>query len=177
MATQIPSDVLPSLPTGVWHVDVAKSTLGFKARGMFGLVPANGTFTDYEGTLTVDEAGAQGELRIAAASLDTGNAKRDEHLRGPDFFDVDNAPTIIFHLTSVSSDGPAGLSLDGALMIAENRLDLSAPVTAAQIDADRLSLATRVSVDRSAAGVGWSKLGMIQGKAHLHGTLELVRAV
>jgi polyisoprenoid-binding protein YceI len=177
MATQISSDVLPFLPTGVWHVDVAKSTLGFRARGMFGLVPVNGTFTDYEGTLTVDGTGAQGELRIAASSLDTGNAKRDEHLHGADFFDVEKAPTIIFSLSSVSGDARAGLKLDGALIIAENRLVLSAPVTATQIDADRLSLSTRVSVDRSAAGVGWSKLGMIQGKAHLHGILELVRAV
>lgn len=177
MTTQTPSDVLSSLPTGVWHVDVAKSTLGFRARGMFGLVPAKGTFSDYEGTLTVDDAGAHGELSITAASLDSGNAKRDEHLRSADFFDVEKAPTIRFTLDSLSSDGPQGLTLHGVLAIAENRLAVSAPATATLIGEDRLSLSTQVSVDRAAAGVGWSKMGMIQGKAHLHAELELVRAL
>jgi polyisoprenoid-binding protein YceI len=177
MSTQTPTTELTSLPVGVWHVDTAKSTLAFKARGMFGLVPANGTFSEYEGTLTVDDAGAHGELHITAASLDTGNAKRDEHLRSADFFDVEQHPTVVFTLKSVSTDGPAGLKLTGTLAIAQNRLEFTAPVTAKLPSDDRLVLSSSVSVERSSAGVGWSKFGMIQGKAHLNGTIELIRDV
>jgi polyisoprenoid-binding protein YceI len=176
MSTQTPTSELTSLPTGTWIVEPAKSTLGFKARGMFGLVPVNGTFAEHEGTLTVGDDGAHGELRIAAASLDTGNAKRDEHLRSADFFDVTQSPTIVFTLASIAGEGQATLKLTGHLKIGSNSMELTAPVSASLLGTDRLLLSTRVSVDRSQAGVGWSKLGMIQGQAHLHGAIELTRA-
>ncbi len=44
-----------------------------------------------------------------------------------------------------------------------------------RLDTDRVRLDTKLSVDREAAGVGWSKMGAIQGKAHLGATIVLVR--
>jgi polyisoprenoid-binding protein YceI len=166
---------LTELPTGTWQVDAAASELGFGARGMFGLVPVHGHFGEFAGTLTVDAGGPRGELKIQAASLDTHNAKRDEHLRGADFFDVEAHPTVTFELTSVSSGSDGALTFSGVLRIRENALAVTAPVTAAADGTDRLTLTTAIDVDRAAAGVGWSKLGMIKGKAHLSAKVALTK--
>jgi polyisoprenoid-binding protein YceI len=91
-----------TLPTGIWSVDPKSGELAFRARGMFGLATVTGTFSDYDGTLTVEDNRVHGELRIKAASLDTGNAKRDTHLRSPDFFDVTNSPDVVFTLNAVN---------------------------------------------------------------------------
>ena len=163
-----------ALPIGTWRVDPAASALEFGARGMFGLVPVKGTFGKYTGELHADESGAHGELRIAAASLDTGNSKRDSHLRSADFFDADRSPTVTFSLLKIEQDG-TGLAFRGALKIRDNSLEISAPLTVSQLDGDRLLLETTVDVDRAAAGVGWSRMGMIRGAAHLRAKLTLER--
>jgi polyisoprenoid-binding protein YceI len=175
MTTETTPTSAAPLPAGTWQVDSGKSTLTFKARGMFGLVPVKGAFSDYNGTLTIDDSGAHGVLTVTAASLDTGNAKRDTHLRSEDFFDASNSPTFTFTLKSISpaSDGTASAS--GVLQIRETKLEVTGPLTIDHIDGDRLRLSTSVSVDRDAAGVGWSKMGMIKGQAHLAAAVELVR--
>ena len=168
--TQAPSS---SIPAGRWRVDAAASQLRFMARGMFGLAPVKGSFSDFQGTLVADDNGAHGTLEIAATSLDTGNARRDKHLRSPDFFDVENHPTVTFSLTTVSPDA-GGAQLSGVLKVGETELPLTAPLGVVLSAPDRLRLSTDVSVDRKAAGLGWSKLGMIQGSAQLSAELNLV---
>ncbi len=162
------------LPAGTWTVDAGDSALGFRARGMFGLVPVTGAFHAFEGTLTVADGRAQGELRITAASLDTGNTKRDNHLRSADFFDVEHHPTVSFTLSEVVAAGPAA-QLRGRLTVRDTTLEISAPATIETVDEDRLRLATALDVDRAAAGLGWSKMGMIKGPAHLTASILLRR--
>lgn len=171
-----PSPVTPAtaLPNGTWRVDPTAGTVSFKARGMFGLAPVTGTFHGYDGELTVTPDSAEGELRIQAATLDTKNSRRDKHLRSADFFDVENHPTVSFTLTEISSDTTDGLTGTGVLQIRESRLPLTAPLTTSHHD-DHLHLEASIDVDRVAAGVGWSKMGMIKGPAHLHASIVLVR--
>jgi polyisoprenoid-binding protein YceI len=163
------------LPEGTWRVDPKVSELTFRSRGTFGLVPVHGRFAAYEGELEVDGLDVRGELRIQAATLHTKNNKRDDHLRSADFFDVAVYPTVTFSLIELvpSADGP--LVLSGTLRIRDNQLRVQAPVQASRLAADRLRLDTKVSVDRAAAGVGWSKMGMVQGKAHLGASIVLVQ--
>jgi polyisoprenoid-binding protein YceI len=168
-------DSVTQLPTGTWQVDAAASDLSFGARGMFGLVPVRGHFAAFAGNLTVDAAGAHGELQIQAATLDTNNAKRDEHLRSADFFDVDAHPTVAFELTGVKPGTNGRVALNGVLRIREQALAIEAPATVTLSGADRLILATNLDVDRDAAGVGWSKMGMIKGKAHLSAKVTLTK--
>jgi polyisoprenoid-binding protein YceI len=161
-----------ALPSGRWQIEPSDSQIGFTARGMWGLVAAKGAFRDFSGTLQVDDEGAaHGTLEIAASSLDTGNAKRDEHLRSADFFDVEKHPTVTFSLTAV-----AGGQLHGVLSIRDTDLPLDAPLTAEVVSPEHVTLSTAITVDREAAGVGWSKFGMIQGKAHLNARVKLVPA-
>ncbi|HWF55502.1 MAG TPA: YceI family protein [Solirubrobacteraceae bacterium] len=165
-----------TLPEGTWRVDPTASTLTFSARGTFGLIPVKGTFQAYEGELDIHGADVHGELRIQAETLSTKNKKRDTHLRSADFFHVAEHPTVTFSLLELTPSADGGLQLNGALKIRENQLALQAPVTATRLGDDRLQLETNVSVDRAAAGVGWSKMGMIQGKAHLGASIVLVRS-
>ena len=74
------------------------------ATNHFGLSNTYGMFGKYAGKFSVDMANpetAKFQIVIDAASLDTKSEKRDEHLRGPDFFDVKQFPKITFVSTSV----------------------------------------------------------------------------
>ena len=59
----------------------------------------------------------------------------------------------------------AGGQLHGVLSVVDTELALDAPLTVALVSPDQLALSTATTVDRTAAGLGWSKFGMIQGKA------------
>jgi polyisoprenoid-binding protein YceI len=171
------SDQPTTIPVGVWQVDTAGSELAFSARGMFGLVPVHGKFSAFEGTLTVTEDGAQGELSIEAGSLDTGNAKRDEHLRSSDFFDVESNPFVTFKLTGIEELAGDKLAVSGALKIRDTELPLRIKVRSQVTGSETLSLSASEDVDRDAAGLGWSKMGMIKGKAHLRVNVVLTNTL
>lgn len=79
----------PLIADGVWRLDRARSSVAFHVRHFYGLMTVKGEFADYEGTLDLSAAPAV-ELTIRAASLNTNQSKRDEHLRSKDFFDVEH---------------------------------------------------------------------------------------
>jgi len=85
------------VPTGTWAADPAHSKAGFAVKHM-GIVTVRGEFTDYEGTLEITDdlstAKVHGKLKVA--SVNTGEDKRDDHLRSPDFFDVETYPEMTF---------------------------------------------------------------------------------
>jgi polyisoprenoid-binding protein YceI len=166
---------ITELPVGVWRVDTNAGELGFSARGMFGLARVRGTFAEFDGTLTVAPEGASGQLHIRSATLDTGNAKRDKHLRSADFFDIEAHPTVTFELTGVKPAPAGSITITGVLRIRDNALAIEAPAEVSITNPDRITLSTQLDVDRTAAGVGWSKLGMIKGAAQLSAQVILTR--
>jgi polyisoprenoid-binding protein YceI len=92
--------------TAVWQLDPAHSSLGFSVKHMM-MTTVRGRFKKMKGTLTADEQHPEGccvEVEIDAASIDTGVADRDAHLRGPDFLDVETYPTIIFKSKKVEGE-------------------------------------------------------------------------
>jgi polyisoprenoid-binding protein YceI len=104
---------------GVYVLDTAHSTVSAKAHHL-GLATVTGRFTDFAGAITVDEdlSRSRVEAEIVAASIDTGNAQRDAHLRSADFLDVDHHPTLRFEADRVerSANGwllPGRLTLVG----------------------------------------------------------------
>lgn len=78
-----------------------------------------GSFQKMSGTATLDFAAKQGaaEIIIDANSLDTGDAKRDEHLRGEDFFAVAQYPTITFKSDKLGFEGDKLVKVDGQLTL------------------------------------------------------------
>jgi polyisoprenoid-binding protein YceI len=82
----------------VYRIDPDHSTITFRVKHM-GIAFVYGRFNDVEGSYAFDETATENcfiEIRVKAENIDTGNEKRDSHLRGPDFFDTDKFPTIVF---------------------------------------------------------------------------------
>lgn len=81
-----------------WTLDTAHSSVSFSVAHM-GVSRVRGDFTDFSGSGRYDGAdigSASVEAVVRVASVDTRNAKRDEHLKGADFFDAQQFPTISF---------------------------------------------------------------------------------
>ncbi|HUF18408.1 MAG TPA: YceI family protein [Thermoanaerobaculia bacterium] len=84
--------------TTSWQIDPAHSSVEFAVKHMM-FTTVRGRFNDFKGTIEVDEQNPDNsvvEVEIAAASIDTGSADRDTHLRSADFLDIENHPTITF---------------------------------------------------------------------------------
>ena len=104
------------IPTGTWEVDPAHSTIGFAVKHM-GIANVRGQFTEFEGTLEVGEDLASSSSRgtVKAASITTDEEQRDEHLRSPDFFNVEEFPEILFESTLVEAIDDESTSVVGNL--------------------------------------------------------------
>jgi polyisoprenoid-binding protein YceI len=84
--------------TTTWTIDPAHSSVEFAVKHMM-FTTVRGRFKDFKGTIVVDEENPDRstvEVEIAAATIDTGVADRDGHLRSADFLDVENHPTLVF---------------------------------------------------------------------------------
>ena len=102
-----------------WTIDSAHTTVGFSVRHL-GLSRVRGQFTRFNGQVDLDGADlttARGRVEIDVASIDTGNADRDQHLRSADFFDVENHPTMVFQLKRVEPDRDDRFRVTGDLTI------------------------------------------------------------
>ena len=83
-------------------------------------VSVSGTFDKWNSTLTFtssDAATGVLDIKIQAASVDTGNGLKDRKLKGDDFFDVANNPLITFHSTKIVKTGPETVEVDGDFTI------------------------------------------------------------
>jgi polyisoprenoid-binding protein YceI len=112
---------------------------------------------------------------IEADSLDTGNDRRDRHLRSPAFFDVERHPQITFTATALSPR-EEGLTIVGELTIASSHLKVELPMNLEQSTDGERRLAGHTTISRRAAGLAWNVLGMIRGDASVHARLALERA-
>jgi polyisoprenoid-binding protein YceI len=102
-----------------WDVDSSHSRVGFGVRHMM-VSTVHGSFTKYTGTIALDDADisrSRAHLEIDVTSIDTGNAKRDEHLKSADFFDVGKFPKMVFDSTKIEKHGADGLVISGNLTI------------------------------------------------------------
>lgn len=84
--------------TAPWTIDPAHTKVGFTVDHMV-VSEVDGQFNKFSGKVLLDEKNltkSQVEFTIEAASIDTDNADRDKHLKGPDFFDVQKHPQLKF---------------------------------------------------------------------------------
>jgi polyisoprenoid-binding protein YceI len=111
--------------SGVWKFDPMHSALTITARHLM-VTKVRGTFEDIDVEIVVAEDPAESRVEVVAqaASVTTGAADRDGHLRSADFLDVENHPTITFRSTSITPYGE-GWKLTGDLTIR----DVTKPVT------------------------------------------------
>ena len=148
---------------GPWALDTEHTTVSFAHKTMWGLVTVKGTFSAVEGAGQVEPGGVlTGALVLSASSVDTGNKKRDAHLRSAEFFDADRYPTLDLRIL-------AGTVVDGQVQLRSELTvkGISEPQTlvAHIIESTPTSVTVGVGaeVDRDRFGLSWNKGGMIKG--------------
>ena len=99
-----------------WNIDASHTDLEFSVRHM-AISTVKGRFQALSGAVETDEAGALKAVKVSvdAASINTGDAQRDGHLKSPEFFDVANHPTLEFVSTQVIGKGGNSYSVVGHL--------------------------------------------------------------
>jgi polyisoprenoid-binding protein YceI len=111
------SSALASAAT--YDIDPAHSSFNFKVRHLT-VSNVTGTFGKENGIVEIDDreiTALKVEVTLDASSIDTGHAKRDEHLRGPDFFDVAKYPTLKFVSRKISRIDANKIQVTGDLTI------------------------------------------------------------
>lgn len=105
------------IPSGTYGIDTMHSQLGFSVTHI-GISLIRGTFDHFSGSLTVGATLADTAVAITAgmASVNSGNALRDQHVHGAEFFDVAKHEQMTFRSTSISETG-SGYSIAGDLTI------------------------------------------------------------
>lgn len=105
--------------TGDYVLDITHTRIGFSARHAM-VTTVRGQFGEFEGSAHIDTANpanSSAKVNIATASISTGNADRDGHLRSGDFFDVETFPEIGFVATDVARVDAATWQVTGDLTI------------------------------------------------------------
>ncbi len=104
-----------AFPAGNYEIDAGHSVLLWRAKHL-GIGYTYGWFRDFSGKYVVDADPAKQslELSVKVDSIDSRDAKRDEHLKGPDFFNAAQFPTLTFKSTKVEAAG-AALKVSGDL--------------------------------------------------------------
>jgi len=151
------------IPTaGEYAIDPAHTSVEFIGRHLM-ITKVRGRFADVSGTITVDDEPERShvEVEIKVASIETGDPRRDDHLRSPDFFDAEKYPTITFRSTRVEALTSDSWAVTGDLTVR----DVSRPVTL-QVDFDgagaspfgdeRIAFSAATEVDREDWGLNWN---------------------
>jgi polyisoprenoid-binding protein YceI len=107
------------MPTTQWTVDPLHSEVAFKVKHLM-IATVTGTFGAYSASMLSDAADfsdAQITFSADIASINTGNAQRDGHLKGDDFFNAETFPTMSFTSTSIAPTGKNEYKLVGDMTI------------------------------------------------------------
>jgi polyisoprenoid-binding protein YceI len=173
--THIPDRVDAPPGTTQWTLDPANSKAEFRVPHLWGAWTVKGHFDRLDGELEVDDSGRRSiQLTLDAASVHTGNRRRDRHLRSSDFFDADPHPEVRFDSTSVSDVGDGILGVVGQLSAAGKRITLHLQPTV-EHSGDQLQLDATALVDQRELGMTWSPLGMTRAPVLVHVRALLLR--
>jgi polyisoprenoid-binding protein YceI len=165
-----------------WTLDAARSSVTLRHKTMWGLATVRGTFGDLAGQAEIGADGtARGQLEIGAASLDTGNAKRDKHLRSADFFEADEHPHIVAVLQRADLAGGTGgpgdqVTVTGQLTAAGVTRPLTFTATLAEVTEPAVTVRAEAEIDRAQFGMTWNQLGMLRGPATISVLARFTRA-
>ena len=149
------------LTPGTWNFDPTHSEVEFTVRHA-GISKVRGNFTDVSAELTVAEPAENSSVKatVQMDSIDTRNADRDGHVKGGDFFDVENYPTMTFTSTSIEADGE-DFTLNGDLTIKGETRPVSfkgefGGVAVDPFGATRAGFSATTSISRKDFGITWN---------------------
>ena len=134
----------------------------FKVRHMMANVV--GQFRDFTADVNIDRANPEKssvEFTIQAASIDTGNTNRDNHLRSGDFFDVEKFPAITFKSTAIAAKSKNEFAVTGDLTMHGVTKRVTLPVTFLGFlktpRGEKAGFEIETTIDRKDYGVVWNR--------------------
>jgi polyisoprenoid-binding protein YceI len=148
---------LSDLKPGIWNVDASHSEVGFTARHLM-VSKVRGQFKDFTAVVTVAQPFEQStvEATVQLASIDTNSADRDAHVKSPDFFDVENNPTMTFKSTRVTDHNLEGLlTIKGVSKPVSFDLDFGG-VSADPWGGTRAGFEATAEINRKDFGLTWN---------------------
>lgn len=153
------------METKTWNIDTTHSGINFSVRHMV-FAKVRGRFGEWQGTLRLDPRDltrSRVEVEIDAASIDTGVADRDAHLRSGDFFDVERFPKLRFESTKVEQTGEGRYRLHGNLTIRDVTREVAIDVEHGGQAKDpwgnqRHAFTASTSIDRRDFGLEWNQV-------------------
>ena len=151
------------IPSGEYRIDPAHSVIGFSIEHLE-INWVDGRFKEFAGTIRYDAndvTKSSVEFTAKVASIDTGIAKRDDHLRTADFFEVEKHPELTFKSTRVERKGD-GWVLHGDFTLKGVTKQIAIPFTTAGAIKDpwgntRFGVNATTTIDRRDYGITWGK--------------------
>ena len=149
-----------------WIIDTAHSKIGFEISHLV-IATVEGKFTQFSGDIffdASDKGNAKSSLKIKtsidASTIDTGNEKRDQHLKSGDFFDVKKFPKVTFVSTRVASKDNRNLKIEGDLTMAgvtkKVTLDTTYLGAVEAYDVKRIAFKATTTIKREDFGLKWN---------------------
>lgn len=156
-------DGRPVPAAGTWTLDASHSSVGFVTRHLM-VSKVRGQFTEYSADLVIAERpeDSRVDVTIQVASITTGDAQRDGHLTSPDFFDVEQYPTITFRTTKVTPTSETDWQVEGELTVRDVTKPVTLAVEFAGVESDpwgntRAGFSARTEIDREDYGLTWNQ--------------------
>ncbi|MGP9837971.1 YceI family protein [Arthrobacter sp. 179] len=150
-----------TLTPGIWQLDTAHTDIGFSVRHA-GISKVRGSFTDADATLEVHDSLASSTVRasIKTDSFDSKDPNRDGHVKGADFFDVEEFPEMRFVSTGAQGSTEE-FTLSGELTIKETTLPVELEVEFGGVAVDpfgttRAGFSATTQISRKAFGITWN---------------------
>jgi polyisoprenoid-binding protein YceI len=147
---------------GTYAVDPMHTSVEFIGRHLM-ITKVRGRFPEVSGTITVDDEPERShvEVEIQVASVDTGNADRDAHLRSPDFFNAEKYPTISFRSTKIEAGASGTWTMTGDLTVRDVTRSVTLEVdfdgaNASPFGDERVAFSAAADVDREDWGLTWN---------------------
>ena len=147
---------------GTYDIDAAHTSVEFVGRHLM-ITKVRGRFSDVQGRITIgqDPENSSVTVEIGAASVSTGNADRDAHLRSEDFFDTERYPTITFASTRVTALPDATWEVIGDLTVHGTTKPVVLQVdfdgaTASPFGDERIGFSAATDVSREDFGLTWN---------------------
>lgn len=153
----LPQGITP----GIWTLDMSHSEIGFTVRHA-GISKVRGRFTDASAEAHVGPSLASSSLQatVKTASFDSGDANRDAHVRGADFFEVEKYPEMTFRATGIEGDGE-DYTVTGELTMhgITKAVELEVEFTGVAVDpfgATRAGFSAEAEISRKEFGLTWN---------------------
>ncbi|HZL47878.1 MAG TPA: YceI family protein [Solirubrobacteraceae bacterium] len=169
------------VPAGKWSVDASRSSVTFAVKHMM-LATVKGHFREFDGMLEIGSGAPRATGTVKAASIDTNESVRDEHLRSsPDFFDVERYPEITFNSTRIDYLDRGRLRIVGDLTMrgVTRKIELDAQLNDTRHEADddeRIELELHGELNRRDFGLTWNQ-ALETGGALLGNKVKITLAI